>query len=73
MSGFHRTGLARALSRDEAANIIRPVAFAAVEALMAIQPSDPFGIDDPCVSAEGHLYTCQSGQIFCPHCGKRFW
>jgi hypothetical protein len=69
--GFHRTGAPRALTRSEAAEIIRPVAFAAIEALMP--PRDPFNIADPCVSPDGHLYIAQGVEIFCPHCHRRFW
>ncbi len=71
MTGFTRTGAPRRLTRSEAADLIRPITFAAVEALMA--PQDPFGLDDPCINPGGHqpIPTCRD--LVCPHCGKVFW
>lgn len=72
MTGFTRTPpTGRALTRAEAAALIRPIAFAAIEAI--IPPADPFNVADPCLSPEGHLYQREGNEVFCPHCDKRFW
>ena len=69
--GFYRQGAPRLLSREEAARLIRPVAFAAIEALVG--PHDPFTLDDVCPNPGGHQPIMSAGDLVCPHCQKVFW
>lgn len=72
MTGFTRSGAPRPLSRDEAAELIKPLAFDAIAALL-IPPTDPFGIESDCLNPGGHQPIPSCRDLVCPHCGKVFW